>query len=85
MMTQQGIRPERDGPGLLVMAPTRELAQQTETEANRFGRSLRMKCVAMYGGAPKGQQMARHVDIPMNMIHIRYRHDRRYGYSYTCN
>lgn len=50
----------RDGPGLVVMAPTRELAQQTESEGNKFGQCLGMKCVAMYGGAPKGNQMSRY-------------------------
>jgi len=59
-MDREGIRPERDGPGLLVMSPTRELAQQTEAEANKFGQCLRLRCVAMYGGAPKGQQMAKY-------------------------
>mmetsp|Transcript_55358 Transcript_55358/g.154178 ORF Transcript_55358/g.154178 Transcript_55358/m.154178 type:complete len:599 (-) Transcript_55358:657-2453(-) len=57
-MHGEGLRPERDGPGLLVMSPTRELAQQTEFEGNKFGQALRMRCVAMYGGAPKGGQMS---------------------------
>eukprot|EP00927_Polykrikos_kofoidii_P000287 TRINITY_DN1010_c2_g1_i1.p1 TRINITY_DN1010_c2_g1~~TRINITY_DN1010_c2_g1_i1.p1 ORF type:complete len:611 (-),score=92.23 TRINITY_DN1010_c2_g1_i1:158-1729(-) len=55
-MDRTGLRPERDGPGLLVMAPTRELVQQTEAEAERFGALLGMRCVAMYGGAPKRDQ-----------------------------
>ncbi|CAK0849160.1 unnamed protein product [Prorocentrum cordatum] len=59
-MHEQGARPERDGPGLLVMSPTRELAQQTEAEGNKFGKCLQMRCVAMYGGAPKGSQMSRY-------------------------
>jgi len=59
-MIDEGIRPERDGPGLLVMSPTRELAQQTEVEASRFGRCLGFRCVAMYGGAPKGQQLSKY-------------------------
>merc|ERR1719277_365866 len=59
-MIDEGHRPERDGPGLLVMSPTRELAQQIEVEASRFGRCLGFRCVAMYGGAPKGQQMGKY-------------------------
>merc|ERR1719277_2932556 len=59
-MVEDNHRPEREGPGLLVMSPTRELAQQTEVEASRFGRCLGFRCVAMYGGAPKGQQMGKY-------------------------
>mmetsp|Transcript_31356 Transcript_31356/g.61564 ORF Transcript_31356/g.61564 Transcript_31356/m.61564 type:complete len:534 (-) Transcript_31356:81-1682(-) len=59
-MRQQGTRPERTGPGLLVMAPTRELAQQTESEAIRFGHCMGMKTVAMYGGSPKRDQIAKY-------------------------
>eukprot|EP00928_Gymnodinium_smaydae_P071096 TRINITY_DN54773_c0_g1_i1.p1 TRINITY_DN54773_c0_g1~~TRINITY_DN54773_c0_g1_i1.p1 ORF type:complete len:612 (+),score=119.49 TRINITY_DN54773_c0_g1_i1:37-1872(+) len=57
-MYEERLRPERDGPGLLVMSPTRELAQQTEEEGNKFGRCLGFRCVAMYGGSPKHAQMA---------------------------
>jgi len=59
-MIRNGVRPERAGAGLLVMSPTRELAQQTEEEANRFGQCIGMRCVAMYGGAPKHQQMSKY-------------------------
>jgi len=59
-MGDEGVRPERDGAGLLVMSPTRELAQQTEAEANRFGRCLGFRCVAMYGGTPKMNQMQKY-------------------------
>jgi len=59
-MLDENHRPERDGPGILVMSPTRELAQQIEVEANRFGKCIGLRCVAMYGGAPKGDQMARY-------------------------
>merc|ERR1719272_2303842 len=51
------MNPRRDGVGLLVMSPTRELAQQIETEANRFGRSIGMWSVSMYGGSPKYEQL----------------------------
>merc|ERR1719433_72931 len=59
-MQEKGTRPERTGPGLLVMAPTRELAQQTEAEAIRFGQCMGMKTVAMYGGSPKWDQLGKY-------------------------
>lgn len=55
-MRTQGHNPDRHGPGLLVMSPTRELAQQTEAEAERFGACIGFNVVAMYGGAPKNDQ-----------------------------
>merc|ERR1712232_995584 len=45
-----------DGPIVLVMSPTRELAIQTQEEANRFGKSSKIKNTCCYGGAPKRQQ-----------------------------
>lgn len=48
----------RDGPGLLVMSPTRELAQQIDDEANRFGKLIGLRSVSMYGGAPKRDQLS---------------------------
>ncbi|CAK0856146.1 unnamed protein product [Prorocentrum cordatum] len=59
-MQKFGVRPERSGPGLLVMSPTRELAQQTEDEANRFGQCIGFRCVAMYGGSPKRDQISKY-------------------------
>jgi len=47
----------RQGPGLLVMSPTRELAQQIEAEAVKFGGAIGMRVVSMYGGSPKWDQM----------------------------
>jgi ATP-dependent RNA helicase DDX5/DBP2 len=43
-------------PSALVLAPTRELAQQTQAEAERFGRALGLRSVCLYGGAGRGQQ-----------------------------
>mmetsp|Transcript_152114 Transcript_152114/g.268563 ORF Transcript_152114/g.268563 Transcript_152114/m.268563 type:complete len:919 (+) Transcript_152114:129-2885(+) len=48
----------RAPPAILVLAPTRELACQIENEAKQFGRSAGMKAVCLYGGAPKGPQLA---------------------------
>merc|ERR1719197_1157968 len=45
-----------DGPIVLVMAPTRELACQIQEEANRFGKSSKIKNTCVYGGVPKSQQ-----------------------------
>jgi superfamily II DNA/RNA helicase len=38
------------GPFALIMAPTRELAQQIETEARKFASPLGYKCVSIVGG-----------------------------------
>ena len=48
----------RDGPMMLVLAPTRELAQQISEETQKFGRATRVRSVCCYGGAPKFPQIA---------------------------
>jgi len=45
-----------DGPVMLVLAPTRELAVQIKEECDKFGGSSGIKNVCVYGGAPKGPQ-----------------------------
>lgn len=45
-----------DGPIVLVLAPTRELAVQIREECSKFGKSSRIKNTCVYGGAPKRQQ-----------------------------
>lgn len=55
-----------DGPIVLVLAPTRELAVQIQTECSKFGASSKIRNTCIYGGAPKGQQirdLARGVEI----------------------
>jgi len=55
-----------DGPIVLVLAPTRELAVQIQQECNKFGRSSRIRNTCVYGGVPRGQQirdLARGVEI----------------------
>ena len=47
-----------DGPIVLALAPTRELAVQIQQECARFGSSSRIKSTCIYGGAPKGPQIA---------------------------
>ena len=44
-------------PQCLVLAPTRELAQQVQTVAAGYGKSSRLKSTCVYGGAPKGPQI----------------------------
>ena len=46
-----------DGPIVLVLAPTRELAQQIQEVAAEFGRSSKIKNTCVFGGAPKGPQI----------------------------
>jgi len=46
-----------DGPICLVLAPTRELAQQVQQVAVEYGRASRLKSTCVYGGAPKGPQI----------------------------
>lgn len=46
-----------DGPIALVLAPTRELAQQIAEVAHEFGSSSKIRYSCVYGGAPKGPQL----------------------------
>jgi ATP-dependent RNA helicase DDX5/DBP2 len=45
-----------DGPIVLVIAPTRELACQIQEECNRFGKSSKIKNTCAYGGVPRHKQ-----------------------------
>merc|ERR1712225_159282 len=45
-----------DGPIVLVLAPTRELAVQIQEECTKFGASSRIRNTCVYGGVPKGGQ-----------------------------
>lgn len=46
-----------DGPIVLVVAPTRELAVQIKLECDKFGESSRIKNTCVYGGVPKSTQI----------------------------
>jgi ATP-dependent RNA helicase DDX5/DBP2 len=46
-----------DGPIVLVLAPTRELAMQIQVECNKFGASSSIKNTCLYGGVSRGPQM----------------------------
>lgn len=45
-----------DGPIVLVVAPTRELAMQIKQECDKFGASSEIKNTVVYGGVPKQTQ-----------------------------
>jgi len=45
-----------DGPIVLSLAPTRELAVQTQEECIRFGKTSKIKNTCCYGGVPKAEQ-----------------------------
>ncbi|CAH2033493.1 unnamed protein product [Thlaspi arvense] len=53
----QPILAPGDGPIVLVLAPTRELAVQIQQEASKFGSSSKIKSTCIYGGVPKGPQV----------------------------
>ncbi|GER38485.1 ATP-dependent RNA helicase dbp2 [Striga asiatica] len=46
-----------EGPIVLVVAPTRELAVQIQEEAVKFGSYANIRSTCIYGGAPKGPQI----------------------------
>ena len=46
-----------DGPIVLVLAPTRELAVQIKEECDKFGSSSEIKNTVVYGGVPKRNQI----------------------------
>lgn len=54
---QWGMLDVRRGPVVLVLAPTRELANQIQEECVKFGRALGIYSTCVYGGAPKGPQI----------------------------
>ncbi|KAJ2007773.1 ATP-dependent RNA helicase dbp2 [Coemansia thaxteri] len=46
-----------DGPVVLILAPTRELAVQIQTECNKYGSTSRIRNTCVYGGTPRGPQI----------------------------
>ncbi|XP_052069967.1 uncharacterized protein LOC127708849 [Mytilus californianus] len=55
-----------DGPICLVLVPTRELCQQVQEVADRFGYPMRMRSAAIYGGAnryPQLQKLSRGAEV----------------------
>jgi len=58
----------RGPPAVLVLAPTRELACQIENEAKQFGAAAGMRAACLYGGAPKGPQLAEMRQRPQVLV-----------------
>lgn len=55
-----------DGPIALVVAPTRELAQQIQSVARQFGSSTRVRSTCLFGGAgkvPQAMELQRGAEI----------------------
>jgi superfamily II DNA/RNA helicase len=53
-------------PRVLVLAPTRELAQQVAEQSVRYAQNMRVRTVCLYGGAPypvQNRQLAHGVDV----------------------
>ncbi|MFI5938172.1 DEAD/DEAH box helicase [Actinoplanes sp. NPDC051494] len=58
--------PRGEGPGALVLVPTRELAEQVSQAVERYGSALGVRVLPVYGGTPIGRQLSalkRGVDI----------------------
>lgn len=65
-ITKQAHRQRGEGPAVLVLLPTRELAQQVQEVSIDFCHSLGLKMTCLFGGASKGPQardLERGVDI----------------------
>jgi ATP-dependent RNA helicase DDX5/DBP2 len=65
LKNQQPVK-SGEGPIALVLAPTRELAQQIQIVVNEFGLKCQISNTCIFGGAPKHSQMrdlAKGVDI----------------------
>ena len=56
IMDQPPIQ-EGDGPIGLILAPSRELCAQIYNEANKFCKSLGIRCTAVYGGTSTTEQI----------------------------
>jgi len=56
VLVQPYLKPG-EGPIVLVLAPTRELAVQIKEECDKFGRSSDIKNTVVYGGVKKHTQV----------------------------
>ena len=59
MAHAEAQRPGRpgEGPSVLVLVPTRELAMQVSGTAESLRKVSGQRCVALYGGAPRDEQV----------------------------
>uniref|UniRef100_A0A914YWW2 Helicase ATP-binding domain-containing protein n=1 Tax=Panagrolaimus superbus TaxID=310955 RepID=A0A914YWW2_9BILA len=63
---KQPARNHNDGPIVLVLLPTRELAQQVEEVARDYCRAMNLSVTCLFGGASKGPQagaLKRGIDV----------------------
>ncbi len=54
--TKQPPRQHRDGPSVLVLLPTRELAQQVQEVTRDFAKASGLLSTCCFGGAARGAQ-----------------------------
>lgn len=57
VMNQPNLK-RGDGPMALIMAPTRELAQQIQQVLSLFQKYIKIRSAVIYGGAPKEHQLS---------------------------
>jgi superfamily II DNA/RNA helicase len=67
ILNQNARANSREGPIVLVVAPTRELAMQIHKVASDFAQRLGFRTACLYGGAPRGAQI-RQVVYGVEMI-----------------
>ena len=65
-MTQNNNNKSRFPPRMLVLAPTRELAMQSDQVLQEFGKVVGLRSIVLYGGVPKYNQT---VALKKNNIH----------------
>jgi ATP-dependent RNA helicase DDX23/PRP28 len=68
--TDEGLDYEQ-GPYAIILAPTRELAQQIEEETKKFGEPLGIRTVSVIGGANReeqGMRMRMGVDVSRGAV-----------------
>ena len=58
MMEASKSLPKRRSPRMLVLAPTRELAMQSDAVLQEFGTVAGLRSIVLYGGVPKYTQVA---------------------------
>jgi ATP-dependent RNA helicase DBP3 len=58
MLSLNATQQKRRSPGMLVLAPTRELAMQSDVVLQEFGAASGLRSIVLYGGVPKYTQVA---------------------------
>jgi superfamily II DNA/RNA helicase len=59
--------PKGKGPRMLVLAPTRELAQQVQRAAHGYGKAQRVRTACLVGGMPMGAQF-KQLSSPVDLV-----------------